>query len=82
MPCSCTTMTMTLILCLKGLPLQFLRRATAIAGRNMCTTSGVACKKGACVCPDPPTLHLCSMQLQAVLVVHTLWGVRFLFDYH
>ena len=75
-------MTVTLIVCLKGLPLQLLRRATAIPSRRMCTTSGVVGKKVACVCPHPPTLHLCPMQVQAVLVVHTQFGVRFLFDYH
>ena len=39
-------------------------------------------KKVACVCPDLPTLHLCPMQLQAVLVLHTLGGMRILFDDH
>ena len=50
-PCSCTIMTVTLIFYLKGLPLQFLRRATTIAGRRMCTTSGVVGKKGGMCVP-------------------------------
>ena len=74
MHCSCMATAVTLILCLKRLPLQFLRRPTATLGRKMCTTSGAVGKKVACVCRDPPTLHLYPMQLQAVLVVDTLWG--------
>ena len=50
-------------------------RHLSVKSRRMCTTSGVVGKKVACVCLDPPTL-------QAVLVVHTPWGVRFLFDYN
>ena len=48
----------------------------------MRTTSGVVGKKYGMSVPKSATLHLCPMQLQAVLVVHTLWLVRFLFDYY
>ena len=85
MPCSCMATTFTLIFCLKGLSLQFLRRAATIAGCKMYHVYHElrrGQKKVACVCPDPPTLHLCPMQLQAVFVVHTRSGVCLLFDYH
>ena len=78
MPCPCTAMAVTLVVCLKGLPLQFLRRATTVAGCRMCTTSGVAGKKsGMCVPSSPHPTLVPNATTSGTCGAHTVGGCAF-----